>query len=250
MAWYAPLSDRFSRSRTPFGEVPISCVYGFDYPLANSANSLQETWRGEDMERRLRNHESLRGSVDNLMRTGLGDDPWLDWDNSVGGYWPRLRDSTPIRSTVRARSASPVRHVPIFSEAARRSVSPPPTRMNSSSLLPPLAATPRQSYYRDAPYNLGVQKLREFGGRATPLRTTSIGFHSSTPWNATGFYYSPRYPESYRGTSSTLRPYAHYRAYYDNDINNPYRKENYFFQQNKDYGYVPYKYARKNRIFW
>ena len=46
---------------------------------------------------------SLRGSVDNLMRTGLGDDPWLDWDNSVGGYWPRLRDSTPIRSTVRAR---------------------------------------------------------------------------------------------------------------------------------------------------
>lgn len=44
-----------------------------------------------------------------------------------------------------------------------------------------------------------MQKLREFGGRSTPLRTTSIGFHSSTPWNATGFYYSPRYPESYRG---------------------------------------------------
>ena len=47
----------------------------------------------------------------------------------------------------------------------------------------------------------GVKKLREFDGhgRSTPLRTTSIGFHSSTPWNATGFYYSPRYPEAYRG---------------------------------------------------
>ena len=57
---------------------------------------------------------SLRGSVDNLMRTASAsranllldsdDDPlWWDWDNSVGGYWPRLRESTPIRSTVRAR---------------------------------------------------------------------------------------------------------------------------------------------------
>ena len=45
---------QFSRSRTPFGEVPISCVYGFDYPLANAANSLLQD---EDMERRLRNHE-------------------------------------------------------------------------------------------------------------------------------------------------------------------------------------------------
>ena len=59
--------------------------------------------------------------------------------------------------------------------------------------------------YMDGPSNerflKGVRKLREFDGhgRSTPLRTTSIGFHSSTPWNATGFYYSPRYPESYRG---------------------------------------------------
>merc|ERR550539_1589171 len=155
-------------------------------------------------------------------------------------------ESTPIRSTIRARSASPVRNVPIFTEAARRSVSPPPTMTTSSSLLPPMAATPRQSYYRNAQYNSGVKKLREFDGhgRSTPLRTTSIGFHSSTPWNATGFYYSPRYPESYRGTSSTLRPYSQYRVYYDYDITNPLRKD-YFFKQNKDYGYVPYKYARK-----
>ena len=53
----------------------------------------------------------------------------------------------------------------------------------------------------------GVKKLREFDGhgRSTPLRTTSIGFHSSTPWNATGFYYSPRYPESYRGRVKNSR---------------------------------------------
>ena len=52
--------------------------------------------------------------MDNLLRTASAsranllldsdDDPlWWDWDNSVGGYWPRLRESTPIRSTIRAR---------------------------------------------------------------------------------------------------------------------------------------------------
>ena len=49
---------------------------------------------------------SLRASVDNLLRTPmLDEDPltWRDWDNTVGGYWPRLRESTPVRSTIRAR---------------------------------------------------------------------------------------------------------------------------------------------------
>jgi len=205
MAWYAPISDRLSRSRTPFGEVPISCVYGFDYPFASSANTL--LLQDEDIEKRLRNHESLRASVDNLLRTPmLDEDPltWRDWDNTVGGYWPRLRESTPVRSTIRARSLSPVRSVPIFAEASRRSASPPPFSAASSSLPPPLAATPRQSYYRNAHYNSGMKKLREFGGPSPALRTTSIGFHSSTPWNATGFYYSPRYPESYRGRAKKI----------------------------------------------
>lgn len=30
-------------------------------------------------------------------------------------------------------------------------------------------------------------------------RSTTLTFSSSTPWNATGYYYYPRYPESYRG---------------------------------------------------
>ena len=30
-------------------------------------------------------------------------------------------------------------------------------------------------------------------------RTTTISYSSTTPWNSTGFYYSPRYPQSHRG---------------------------------------------------
>ena len=48
------VSFQFSRSRTPFGEVPISTVYGFEYPFSNAAKSLLED---EDFERRLRTHE-------------------------------------------------------------------------------------------------------------------------------------------------------------------------------------------------
>ena len=31
------------------------------------------------------------------------------------------------------------------------------------------------------------------------FRNTSISYSSTSPWNSTGFYYSPRYPEAYRG---------------------------------------------------
>ena len=65
---------------------------------------------------------SLKESVDNLVRTSRGmseqrtslidSDPFF-WDTdstwydsalgSFGGYWPTMREGTPIRSTVRAR---------------------------------------------------------------------------------------------------------------------------------------------------
>ena len=31
-------------------------------------------------------------------------------------------------------------------------------------------------------------------------RTSTMTFSSSSPWDSTGFYYSPRYPQSHRGT--------------------------------------------------
>ena len=40
--------------------------------------------------------------------------------------------------------------------------------------------------------------------REVPLsdqRSTTIAYGGSSPWNSTGFYYSPRYPQAYRGRS-------------------------------------------------
>ena len=65
-------------------------------------------------------------------------------------------------------------------------------------------------------------------------RTTTISYSSTTPWNSTGFYYSPRYPQSHRGitysailapkskcylilgTASTYYNNAYARRYYPN----------------------------------
>ena len=35
--------------------------------------------------------------------------------------------------------------------------------------------------------------------QAPEPRNKTISFESTTPWNATGFYYTPRYPQSHRG---------------------------------------------------
>jgi hypothetical protein len=244
MAWFPPISDRLTRGRTPFGEVPISCVYGFDYPWADETANFDQ-----EFDMRLRKHGSLKESVDNLVRTSRGmsenrllDDSFLyagtGLDNSYGGYWPMLREGTPIRSTLRARSLSPIRNVPITIGRPTRARSPP---------LPPLAATPRQTYGRNAPFLSDAARRRGLENVTPPAgrRTTSIGFsNGSNPWTSTGFYYSPRYPEAYRGTSSTCNPYANFRRYYDQDINNPNRSSDYFGKI-KDYGYVPYKYSRR-----
>jgi hypothetical protein len=40
-------------------------------------------------------------------------------------------------------------------------------------------------------------------------RTTTLTFSSSTPWNATGYYHYPRYPESYRGLTEFSFSHLH-----------------------------------------
>jgi len=39
-------------------------------------------------------------------------------------------------------------------------------------------------------------------------RSTTIAYGGNTPWSSTGFYYTPRYPQSYRGTASTTVPFS------------------------------------------
>merc|ERR1711962_353019 len=43
---------------------------------------------------------------------------------------------------------------------------------------------------------------------APEVRSTTTAYSGTTPWNSTGFYYSPRYPQAYRGTAATTVPYA------------------------------------------
>merc|ERR1719354_549049 len=39
-------------------------------------------------------------------------------------------------------------------------------------------------------------------------RSTTIAYGGNTPWSSTGFYYTPRYPQSYRGSAATTVPFA------------------------------------------
>ena len=42
--------------------------------------------------------------------------------------------------------------------------------------------------------------------QAPEPRNKTISFESTTPWNATGFYYTPRYPQSHRGKKIFFNP--------------------------------------------
>jgi len=68
------------------------------------------------------------------------------------------------------------------------------------------------------------------------MRTSSIVCPSLSPWNTTGEYYYPRYPESWRGTAATIPPrrdyyywtnpgrYYRYRSYYPRYYHYPSRR--------------------------
>merc|ERR1711956_95339 len=126
---YPPVKDRMSRARTPLGSVPISTIYGFDYPISNG----------------------------------------IERDYST----KTLTDSVP----------------PVERSTARKYV---------------------QAVPEVAP------------------KTSSMTLSSTSPWDSTGFYYSPRYPQSHRGTASTYSSYS--RRY-------PVRR---FVPS-----YVPFRYSRR-----
>jgi len=171
--------DRMSRARTPLGAVPISTIYGFDYPLTNGV--------ARDISDR---HEKLTDAVDHMIRSTRAysenrlADPYYSSDACSGlSFMPMaLRDS---RANTPARGLSTLRDTSV----------PPVTRTTARKLI---EETP-----------------------APAPRTATVTFNASSPWDSTGFYYSPRYPQSHRGTASTYSSYS--RRYYD-DYNylNPY----------------------------
>jgi len=222
--------DRMSRARTPLGAVPISTIYGFDYPLTNGVardisdrhessvqtTEVQTTGRVQPLWKK----GKLTDAVDHMIRSTRAysenrlADPYYSSDACSGlSFMPMaLRDS---RANTPARGLSTLRDTSV----------PPVTRTTARKLI---EETP-----------------------APAPRTATVTFNASSPWDSTGFYYSPRYPQSHRGTASTYSSYS--RRYYD-DYNyfNPYAYGNpvqsdYFRYPVRRFvpSYVPFRYSRR-----
>jgi len=174
---FPPPKDRMSRARTPFGAVPISTIYGFDYPLSNVAT------------RDVSEHAKLSDSMDYRKTRAISEMRSTDaYYSSIGtsglSYMPMAlrasRSITPIRDPTPLREPSTCRYT----------APPPPSRS---------------------------ERVKEALNEVNDIpRTTTISYSSTTPWNSTGFYYSPRYPQSHRGTASTYYNNAYARRYYPN----------------------------------
>jgi len=164
--------DRMTRARTPFGAVPISTIYGYDYPLrdysANSSSRYETSHNtvsecADSMVRASRAMSEIRSADPYYLRSNADSLSFLP--SALQEAHRMSRESSPVYY----RDGSPVR----ASSPFRYSSIPP--------LLPSSAAD-------------------------TDYRT--ISYSGTSPWNSTGFAYTPRYPQSYRGTASTSVPYA------------------------------------------
>jgi len=179
------LRERMSRARTPFGAVPISTIYGYDYPLSSGINQKTISQKHEALDPYYTSPATASLSfMPMALRAARTPSPFReespydrDLIRSVSPFeFERdlYRSVTPYR--VSYREDTP------FERESYRSVPPPPVR----SVRPEPEVHIRRAPVLD-----------------TPKRNTSVSFNSTTPWNATGFYYSPRYPQSHRGTAST-----------------------------------------------
>merc|ERR1719192_171680 len=113
-------------------------------------------------------------------------------DYSYSSSWDYSRSARAMSECplgVTSDSWAPVTNMYYVPSALREARSQSPFEWVSSRITPP----------REVP-----------SFREVPLsdqRSTTIAYGGSSPWNSTGFYYSPRYPQAYRGTASTT-PYA------------------------------------------
>jgi len=202
---YPPVKDRMSRARTPLGSVPISTIYGFDYPISNGIE-------------RDYNSKTLTDSVDYMVKSSRA----FSENRLADPYY-----SAPV-STSRQYEPMALR--------ASRSNTPVPLSYREFS-VPPVERSTARKY---------VQAVPEVAPK-----TTSMTLSSTSPWDSTGFYYSPRYPQSHRGTASTYSSYS--RRYFD-DFNyfNPYAygnpvRSDYFRYPVRRFvpSYVPFRYSRR-----
>jgi len=179
---YPPVKDRMSRARTPLGSVPISTIYGYDYPLSNGVE--------RDFTSK---HESIVKTETEVQTTGR-----------VQPLWKKGTLTDAVDYMVRSSRA--------FSE--NRLADPYyTTGVSSSSVFMPMALresrsnTPLPSSFRDASVppveRITARKLISQAPEPAP-KTASMTIGSSSPWDSTGFYYSPRYPQSHRALPTSL----------------------------------------------
>jgi len=175
---YPPVKDRMSRARTPLGSVPISTIYGFDYPISNgierdySSKSILKTSEVNTSER-----------VQPLWKKGTLTDS-VDYMVKSSRAFSENRLADPYYSTPVSASLS---FMPMALRASR-SNTPVPSSYREFS-VPPVERSTARRYVQAVP--------------DVAPKTTSMTLSSTSPWDSTGFYYSPRYPQSHRGTAST-----------------------------------------------
>merc|ERR1711981_710111 len=94
-----------------------------------------------------------------------------------------------------------------------------PSTLRETSVPPVTRSTLRETSVPPVARSTARKLIQEVPDVAP--RTATMTFSSSSPWDSTGFYYSPRYPQSHRGTASTYSSFS--RRYFD-DYNyfNPY----------------------------
>jgi len=168
------ITSKMQRARTPFGAVPISTIYGYDYPLKDSS-ALSTTRQAETSQ-----YTNISENADYMLQTSRE----LSQSRDSG----RLIDPYNLRSNVGSLS-----FLPSALETAHR--------MSRES-------TP--VYYRDGSPTLSALRYSSLPPPLSVAESSqkTVSYSGTSPWNSTGFAYTPRYPQSYRGTASTSVPYA------------------------------------------
>jgi len=225
---YAPVRERMQRARTPFGAVPISTIYGYEYPLRDYSTSTSSSRQHETSH-----HTNISDCADYMVQT------------SRAMSESRTIDPYNLRSNAATRSFLPS----ALEEAHRMSRSPSPVYYKEG--------TPSRD-----PYGYRYGSIPPLPSSSNEHDYKTISYAGTSPWNSTGFAYTPRYPQSHRGTASTSVPYSRRYAYDDMYIlDPPYHKFIPFYMYHRDVtnklsahryparrfvpSYVPIRYTRR-----
>merc|ERR1711994_593744 len=126
------------------------------------------------------NHTNLSECADYMVQTSRA----MSESRTLDPYY--------LRSNAETRSFLPS----ALAEAHRMSRESTPVHYRDGS---PVRAT--------SPFRYGsIPPVLPSSAADSDYRT--ISYSGTSPWNSTGFAYTPRYPQSYRGTASTSVPYA------------------------------------------